>query len=448
MDLIFFNSLTGKKEKFEPLNPPRVTLYHCGPTVYNYAHIGNLRSYVFADILRRALEYAGHKVEQTVNITDVGHLSGDVDEGEDKMTKGLRREELPFTMEAMHELGTKYMKAFKADLDALNILPPHHMPRASDSVYISEDLDLIKKLLARGLAYETPDGVYFDTEAFPDYGKLPGLPGKESLVSVPHPSKKSPRDFSLWKKNSEFGFDGPYGKGFPGWHIECSAMSMRTLETSTLDIHTGGIDLAPIHHNNEIAQSEGATGKPFARFFMHSAFLTSTGDKMAKSEGNIVNLQDIIKKGFHPLSLRYLFLTAHYRTPIDFTWEALGAAQQALERLVHGYALNNGLGTVNKELFDFVSDDLNTPQAIAKMNENQIDVEFTEKALGLPVKKLADEAKNIDGQTRQKIIQRNQAREAKNYAESDRLRDKIEASGYAVFDADEGSVVLKRLSTT
>ena len=362
------------------------------------------------------------------------------------MTKGLKRENLPYTMEAMHELGTKYMEAFKGDLEKLNIIKPDHMPRASDSMYISEDLNLIQKLLAKGLAYETDDGIYFDTEVFPNYGALSGLPKPEELVSTPHPNKRSSRDFSLWKKNSEFGFESPYGKGFPGWHIECSAMSMRTLETETLDIHTGGIDLAPIHHNNEIAQSEGATGEKFANFFMHSAFLTFSGDKMAKSDGNTVKLKEMIEKGFHPLSLRYLFLTAHYRTPIDFTYEALSAAQNTLERLIHNYALTNE-STENNKLFDFVTDDLNTPQAIAEMNETGFDVEFAEKVLGLSIRKLADEVKNIPEEIKEKLSQRDIARAEKDYAKSDQLRDEITTLGYAVFDHSDKSVALKHLST-
>ncbi|MFZ3020123.1 MAG: cysteine--tRNA ligase [Minisyncoccia bacterium] len=446
MDLNFHNSLSGKKEVFKPLNPERVTLYHCGPTVYDYVHVGNLRSFIFADTLRRALEYVGFKVEQTINITDVGHLSGDVDEGEDKMSKGLNRENLPFTMEAMHTLGTKYMEAFESDLQALNILKPQHMPRASDSVYISEDLNLIQKLLAKGLAYETADGIYFDTENFPNYGALPGLPRPEELKAVPHPNKKNSRDFSLWKKNSEYGFESPYGKGFPGWHIECSAMSMRTLQTETLDIHTGGIDLAPIHHNNEIAQSEGATGKKFANFFMHSAFVDFEGGKMAKSKGNIVRLKDVLEKGYHPLALRYLFLTAHYKTPIDFTLDALRGAEQALEKIIHNFALF-GETKENQKLISFLADDLNTPQAIAEISTNGLDIEFVEKVLGLPISTLAEKVKDIPIAIKQKIEERDVARNEKEYQKSDTLRDEIVSMGYALFDTPTGTRVLKNLST-
>lgn len=443
MDLKFFNSLTGKKETFDKSPGARVTLYHCGPTVYDYVHVGNLRSFIFADTLRRILEYVGFEVEQTINITDVGHLSGDVDEGEDKMTKGLKREGLPFTMEAMHTLGTKYMEAFRSDLEALNVKKPHHMPRASDSVYISEDLNLIQKLLTKGLAYETSTGIYFDTEAYPNYGALPGLPKKEDLVATPHADKRNPRDFSLWKKNSEYGFESPYGKGFPGWHIECSAMSMRTLNTETLDIHTGGIDLAPIHHNNEIAQSEGATGKKFADFFMHSAFVNFGDQKMAKSEGNVVRMRDLIDWGIHPLALRWLFLMSHYRTPLDFTKESIKAAETNLQDIVFNYALNKK--QQQGSLIEFVADDLNTPKAVAEMNLP--DVDFTEKVLGIPLSQLSEKALDIPQNMQEKIAARNKARSENDYGKSDLLRDEIIASGYTVFDTPMGTRVLRNLST-
>lgn len=443
-----FNSLTGKKEEFKPIDPKRVTLYHCGPTVYDYAHVGNLRSFVFADTLRRVLEYDGYNVEQTINITDVGHLSGDVEEGEDKMTKGLDREGLPHTMEAMYELGTKYKNAFMEDLELLNIELPHHMPRASESMYISEDLNLIQKLLAKGLAYETSDGIYFNTEAFPDYGALPGLPRPEELRTDPHSTgqfgKKNPRDFSLWKKNSEYGFESPYGKGFPGWHIECSAMSMRTLSTETLDIHTGGIDLAPIHHNNEIAQSEGATGKKFANFFMHSAFVNFEGGKMAKSDGNTVNLRDVKKWGFHPLSVRWLYLMSHYRTPIDFSKESLGAAHNSLENIVINYAINN-ISSNQQELKDFVFDDLNTASAIAQMSI--LDVEFIEKVLGIPIIKLSEKVKrDIPDNILQMVNKRALARKSGDFQTADKIREKI-GPDYFILDTHANTRVLKRLST-
>lgn len=444
MDLKFFNSLSGQKEVFAPLDKTRATLYHCGPTVYDYVHVGNMRSFVFADTLRRVLEYMGYNVEQTINITDIGHLSGDVDEGEDKMTKGLKREGLPFTMNAMHDLGTKYMEAFKKDLASLNILFPHHMPRASDSMYISEDLDLIQKLLAKGLAYETEDGIYFDTENFPDYGALPGLPKAEELKAIPHPNKKNSRDFSLWKKNSEYGFESPYGKGFPGWHIECSAMSMRTLKTETLDIHTGGVDLAPIHHNNEIAQSEGATGKKFANFFMHSAFVNFGDSKMAKSEGNVVRMQDLNEWKIHPLSLRWLFLMTHYRTPLDFSKTSVEASQTNLEKWIHQFALV-GNSTKDERLLEYAGDDLNTAQAIASMKE--IDLDFVEKVLGIPVSQLAKEVQQIPQEIGEALGLRNRARAENDYTKSDLIREEIVSKGYSIFDTPTGTRVLKNLST-
>ncbi len=443
-DIRFFNSLSGKKEPFSVPEGEKAKLYHCGPTVYDFVHIGNLRSIIFADTIRRSLETLDIKTEQTINITDVGHLSGDTDEGEDKMTKALLREGKPLTIESMLELGTFYMERFKEDTAAINVLPPHHLPRASGSEYISEDLSIIQKLLSKGLAYETKDGVYFDTENYPEYGKLKGVPAVENDAPKPK-DKKNSRDFALWKKNASIGFESPYGKGFPGWHIECSAMSMRTLKTETLDIHSGGIDLAPIHHNNEIAQSEGTTGKPFARFFMHSGFVNMGMEKMAKSVGNVVRLKDITEKGFHPLSLRFLFLMAHYRTPMEFSWESLEAAQSSLEKIVHNFALT-GEASPNPRLKEYLADDLNTPQAIAELNSGTIDADFMEKALGIPLSLLAEEAKKTTPEIESLLSERELSRNNGDFAMADEIRDKISSLGYVLFDAPSGTYTLKRLS--
>lgn len=289
--LYLTNTLTKQKELFVPLNEKNVGMYNCGPTVYDYAHIGNLRAYVFADILRRTLEYAGYTVNQVMNITDIGHLSSDADDGEDKMTRGLKREGKPLTLEAMKELADFYAEAFKKDLSWLNIEMPHHMPKASE--HIAEDIALIQKLEARGFLYTTSDGVYFNTEKDPHYGKLGGLSDINEAQARIHAQseKKSPRDFAVWKKNDVLGYESPWGKGFPGWHMECSAMSMKYLG-ETFDIHTGGIDHIPVHHNNEIAQSENATGKPYVRTWLHNAFVTVPSGKMAKSEGTGLTLAD------------------------------------------------------------------------------------------------------------------------------------------------------------
>jgi cysteinyl-tRNA synthetase len=366
-------------------------------------------------------------------------------------------------MEAMHTLGTKYMNAFKEDLKALNILEPQHMPRASDSVYIAEDLNLIQKLLTKGLAYETDDGIYFDTEQFTNYGALPGLPKKEDLVATPHPNKKNSRDFSLWKKNSEYGFESPYGKGFPGWHIECSAMSMRTLQTETLDIHTGGIDLAPIHHNNEIAQSEGATGKKFANFFMHSAFVDFEGGKMAKSEGNVVRLRDILKEKRHPSALRYLFLSAHYRTPVDFSFNSLNAAHVGIEGLLQQLTTftdspveEDLIIGINQEFQAAIEDDLNTAKAISLIpkvltgnysggTKKHILFEW-DKILGLNLHYLMQEMKNIDEEINNKIKEREQARNLEDFDKADKIRKEIIELGYSLLDTGKETIALKTLA--
>ena len=438
-------------------------MYNCGPTVYDYVHIGNLRSFIFADILRRTLEYFGYKVEQTMNITDLGHLTSDADEGEDKMAKGLRREGLPYTLEAMRDLGTKYAETFNENLKELNIESPHHIPRASDSVYISEDLNIIQKLLTKGLAYETADGVYFDTENFPQYGALPGAPSaKESETQkTENHDKKSPRDFALWKKNSEIGFESPYGRGFPGWHIECSAMSMRTLKTETLDIHTGGIDNMPIHHNNEIAQSEGATGKTFARFFMHGGPLTFSGEKMAKSTGNIAKLKDLEENKIHSLSYRFFTFNAHYRSPLDFSYEAVNAAQNALQDWVHLVARIENTEELPSDFKDefenALADDLDIPKAVSTLQtllsspksdgEKKAALLYANKVFGLDLEKLSEAVKEIGPEARKILEKRNEARINKDWVEADRLRTELENRGYVLSDREKGTLILHSLSS-
>src|SRR3989338_11419052 len=302
--LRFYNTLTGKKEPFSPIDPNKkeVRMYNCGPTVYNYSHIGNLRAYVFAYVLRRTLEYNGYKVKQVMNITDVGHLTSDGDDGDDKMVKALKREGKPFTLEAMREVADFYTKAFKDDLTALNIKIPETLEHASD--HIPEDIELVQELEAKGFAYKTSDGMYFDTSKFPSYGKLGNINLKGQLagarVSV-NSEKKNPADFTLWKKShrqgsgqadNDIGWESLWGKGFPGWHIECSAMSRKYLG-QPFDIHTGGIDHIPVHHQNEIAQSEAAYGVPLANFWLHNEFLKVDGQKMSKSLGNIYTIKNL-----------------------------------------------------------------------------------------------------------------------------------------------------------
>jgi cysteinyl-tRNA synthetase len=294
LPLFFYNTLTGNKDTFTPLKQDGVGMYNCGPTVYDYVTIGNWRAYVFADTLRRVLEYNDIKVTQVMNITDVGHLTSDADAGEDKMTLALAREGKPLTLEAMKEVADFYTNAFLEDLAQLNIKRPAALPRASEHVEAMEAL--IATLMEKEYAYKTSDGVYFDISRFPSYGKLGNIKlegQKEGARVEENAEKRNPQDFALWKRNDNLGWDAPWGKGFPGWHIECSAMSMHYLGKQ-FDIHTGGIDHIPIHHNNEIAQSEAATGRQYVRFWLHNAFLNIEGTKISKSLGNTIYIHNII----------------------------------------------------------------------------------------------------------------------------------------------------------
>ena len=362
------NTLSGSLEAFTPINPGKVGMYHCGPTVYNYAHIGNLRSYVFADLLRRTFEYSGHDVAQVINITDIGHLTSDADTGDDKMVKGLKREGLPLTLEGLKQLSLKYEKAFKGDLETLNIETPHHFPRATE--YLEQEIALVKRLKEKSYAYKLEDGVYFDTTKLTSYGKLGGLTPMEESQARIETTKKSSRDFVLWKisQDDHLGFDSPWGRGFPGWHIECSVMS-RELLGQPFDIHTGGVDHIPVHHNNEIAQSEAAYDAPLANFWLHNEFVTVADSKMAKSEDNFITLKTLQEKGFSPLAYRYFLLMAHYRTPVNFSWEALEAAQNAYEKLKKFVSTGGSGGLVDEaykaKFKEKLENDLNTAQALA-----------------------------------------------------------------------------------
>lgn len=369
MALKLHNSLTRETEDFYPVEQGKASMYHCGPTVYDYAHIGNLRSYVFADLLRRTAEAVGFEVTQVINITDIGHLTSDADTGDDKMVKGLKRENLPLTLEGLKELASKYEEAFKQDLNSLNIKTPHHFPRATD--HLKHEIALIERLEKNGFTYVTSDGIYFDTSKDFDYGKLGGLtPIGESVARVDRGEKRNPRDFVLWKLSADnhLGFESPWGVGFPGWHIECSAMAREFLG-QPFDIHTGGVDHIPVHHNNEIAQSEAAFHEPLASYWLHNEFVTMSESKMAKSEGNFITLRDITEKGFSPIAYRYFLLMAHYRAKVTFSWEALEAANNAFEKLKRFVGPLGRAGQVDlayKAAFmEKIENDLNTPQALA-----------------------------------------------------------------------------------
>jgi cysteinyl-tRNA synthetase len=462
MALKFYNTLSREKENFVPINPPHVGFYSCGPTVYNYAHIGNLRSYVFADVLQKTLEYSVYKVKRVMNITDIGHLVSDGDDGEDKMAKGLKREGKPFTLEAMKELAVFYKDRFMEDLAAMNIKTPDVIPFASD--HIKEDVEIIQKLLEKGFAYKTSDGIYFEIAKFPDYWNLSG--GKEiskekteSRIEE-NSEKKNPADFVLWKFSNKdsLGYETKIGKGFPGWHIECSAMSIKYLGEQ-FDVHTGGIDHIPVHHTNEIAQSEAYTGKkPFVKYWLHHEFLdTSSGGKMAKSGENFITLRTVIEKGINPITYRFWLLMANYRTKMNFNWEALLGAETALKRLYGLYlGLGDATGEVHKEyqnkFKEFIEDDLDTPRALALLwdvfkDENMSDsdkkatvLDF-DKVLGLGFENLKKDI--IPDEVIKLADEREQARKNKDFQKSDELRKKINSLGYEIKDTAEGQKISK-----
>lgn len=456
----FWDTLTGRKRDFHSLIDGKVGMYNCGPTVYDYAHIGNLRSFILADLIRRTLEWSNFKVKQVMNITDIGLLTNN-DSGEDKMVLALKREGKPLTLEAMKELGNFYTERFLENLHELNIEIPHHIVKASE--HINEQVALIQKLEEKDFTYKTSDGIYFDTSKFENYGKLgnidiQGL--KEGARIHANAEKKSLTDFALWKFNQNFGFESPLGKGFPGWHIECSAMSMKYLGES-FDIHTGGIDLIPTHHNNEIAQSESATGKPYVRYWLHNAFVNIGSDKMSKSEGNFITLQTLKEKGIHPLSYRYLLLGAHYRTPLEFSWDALLGAQRALENIVRYVAQIKESGAIDSNyqtsFKNFVDDDLDTPRALSILHEVIADknlplgnkkstlLEF-DKVLGLNLQSLADKIKNIPQNIIELGEQRDVCRKDKNWMESDKIRALIESQEFIVEDSTEKTVIKRKIT--
>ena len=458
--IVFFNTLGKKKEEFKPLSGRNIKMYTCGPTVYDYVHIGNLRSFVFADLLRRTLEYAGYEVKQVMNITDVGHLVGDGDDGEDKMTAGLKREGKALTLENMKELAERYATLFIDDLAKLNVETPFILPRASE--HVAEQIAFITTLLQKGYAYQTHDGVYFDIGKFPAYGILGGDGSAlHSRIGV-NAEKHDSRDFSLWKNDAKLGWDAPWGKGFPGWHIECTAMSTKYLGKS-FDIHTGGIDLIPIHHNNEIAQAEAVSGKPYVKYWMHGAFITIEGKRIGKSEGNAIRLYQLTERGMHPLSYRYLLLTAHYRQTMNFTWEALEAAQTARERLLRVFAdlpLGGLINSAYRSRFEAaIYDDLNTAEAIAvlwelvkdekiSLGEKRATLADFDRVLGIGLGQAPEGGEEVmvsvlSEEVQALVERRVHARKENRFADADALRHELKQRGFEVDDTVAGQVLRK-----
>jgi cysteinyl-tRNA synthetase len=459
MNIRLYNTLTKKIEIFEPLKSGEVSMYHCGPTVYNYAHIGNLRTYVFSDILRRVFEFDGYDVHQVMNITDVGHLAGDADSGDDKMTQALRREGKPLTLEAMKEVATFYFGAFVEDLKALNIELPHEFPLASE--HIQQDIELISELEKKGIAYKISDGVYFDISKFPGYGKLGNISieGQKDGARISlNAEKKNPADFALWKFDATLGWESPWGRGFPGWHVECSAMSRKYLG-QPFDIHTGGIDHIPVHHNNEIAQSEAAYGTALAQYWMHGAFITINDSKMAKSEGNFITLKSLLEESISPITYRYWLLTAHYRSPINFSLDAVRAAQTGLIRLMATVSNLPGGGipsaAYTERFLALINADLDMPKAIALVWDLLKDTTVSDadkratildfdRVFGLNLAAIQPVTDDIIPPEIHVLAEaREEARKAKDWVKADALRAEIEARGYQVMDGPEGIKIVE-----
>ncbi|HEY5442626.1 MAG TPA: cysteine--tRNA ligase [Candidatus Saccharimonadales bacterium] len=460
-----YNTLTKQVDELKPLAPPHVTVYTCGPTVYDYAHVGHWFNYVRMDTLIRALKANGLKPQWVMNITDVGHLTSDADEGEDKLEKGAAREG-----KTAWEVAEFYTQDFMEGMKALNMLEPKHLIKATE--HIPEQIELIKKLEEKGYTYAIDDGVYYDTAKFPLYGDFAGLDLDEqqagARVSI-NPQKRQQADFALWKfspddRQRDMEWDSPWGKGFPGWHIECSAMSMKYLG-ETLDIHTGGIDHVPVHHTNEIAQSEAATGKTFANHWLHSNHVTVNGEKISKSLGNGVRLQEIVSRNIAPMALRLHVLESHYRSQSKFSWESLEAAQNRLKDLqamaalrwqarpTVGDSATFALEDIPLELARLLAEDLNTPQALAFLSavssqlltvlieedmvkHFEVMLRGIDDTLGLQLMNIQD----ITPAQKQQIAERDQARTSQNWARSDELRDTLAAQGVGLRDTPSGAI--------
>jgi cysteinyl-tRNA synthetase len=464
--LFLFNSLTRKKEKFIPLKDKLVTMYNCGPTVYERPHLGNFRAYIFADTLRRVLEFNGYHVKQIINITDVGHLTSDDDTGEDKIEKSAKEKK-----KSTWEIATYFEKLFKEDFKKLNLKKPFKFPRATE--HIKEMIEFIKILEKKGYTYKISDGIYFDTSKFKDYGKLGNLKKRKDLIPriEVNPEKRNPFDFALWKfspkdQKRQMEWQSPWGIGFPGWHIECSAMAMKYLG-KTIDIHTGGIDHLTVHHPNEIAQSEAATGKKFVRYWLHVNFLFVEGKKMSKSLGNIFTLEDIEKRGFSPLVFKYLVLTSHYRSEMNFTWQAMESAENSYRNLIENvsgelvsiHELNTkkilkmkhekNTKKIKEEILNIINNDLDTPKLIAKIWEvlrsnksfeyKKIFVLLADKILGLGLEKFIK--RKIPQKIKDKVLLREKLRKEKKWEMADKIREELLKLGYKIEDTEFGPLI-------
>lgn len=473
--LKIYNSLSRVIEEFKPIDPERVTMYTCGPTVYDFAHIGNFRTYTTSDLLKRTLEYNGFTVDFIMNLTDVGHLTGDnlgdADSGEDRIEKSAEKEG-----KTAHEVARFYTDAFQEDFEKLNLEKPREFAKATE--HIQEQIDLVRRLEDKGFTYETSDGVYFDTSLFPEYGQLSNLDQiKEGARVEINKEKKNPRDFALWKFSPkddpsassgqgkrQMEWESPWGRGFPGWHIECSAMAMKYLG-ETLDIHVGGTDLRETHHPNEIAQSEAATGERFVNYWVHSAFMLIQGERMSKSLKNNYRIYDLEQKEYDALSLRYLYLQTHYRQEMNFTFPSLDGAQSALRRLrefVAGVDIEKVNAVPSKEdyeqmFLEAVNDDLNLPKALGivwEMMKSENDLQKAksllkmDQVLGLDLKNShkylkKEQAFTIPRDVQRMIEEREGMRKRGEYTQADHMRNRIRKLGFDVLDSEKGTEVKK-----
>ncbi len=461
-----YNSLSRQVEEVKPVDGRTVKIYSCGPTVYRYAHIGNMRTFMLGDLIRRALRFEGLDVVQVMNITDVGHMTDDIGQvARDRMDIAIADEGLP-----PEEIAAKYTAAFLEDLDSLNIDRADHYPRATD--HVPEMIELTETLIEKDLAYEVGGNVYFDVHAFPDYGKLSGntleqlRAGHRQELEV-DPNKRHPEDFALWKRagdNRLMKWPSPWGEGFPGWHIECSAMSMKYLG-DRFDIHTGGNDLRFPHHEDEIAQSDGATGHRVVSIWVYGGFLQQSGDKMAKSKGNVTRVTELAEQGFDPLAFRLLCFGVRYRNEMDFSWEALESAQTRLRRLRQRVAdwsradrpaqLSPAAAELDRRFRDAVADDLDFPGAVEVLSEAvSSDASGGEKyallaswdaVLGLDLERNVSEGdEELPGDAQALVQERDAARAAKDFARSDEIRSRLTAMGYEVMDTPAGTRLRRR----
>src|SRR3989339_67880 len=456
-----FNTLTRKKEEFKPIKKGKVGFYSCGPTVYWFQHIGNLRTYIFNDILKRVFKYNGYEVKHVMNVTDVGHLTSDADEGEDKMEKAAAKEG-----KKAEDIANFYLKVFREDMNKLNIIEPDVWCKATE--HIKEQIELIEKLEKKGYTYKTADGIYFDTSKFKDYGKLAllNIEGLRAGKRIDMGEKKNKTDFALWKFSEEAGkrqqeWESPFGLGYPGWHIECSAMSTKYLG-QPFDIHTGGEDHIPIHHTNEIAQSECALGKKFVNYWMHGAFLLFKGEKVSKSKGGLYTISELQEQGYDPLTYRYMCLLTHYKKGLNFTLDNLDAAKTAYERLKRKvielkkeeHKGNDESKKYEEEFLSAVNDDLNIPLAVQVTLKLLDDFYFDSKkklkllekfdeVLGLGIKDMKEDKLDIPNEVNKLLKDRENARKNKDWEESDNIREEIKKLGFAVEDKPEGQRLSK-----